>query len=114
MRNLHDLDRHRVKYRGLVGDHTCGAFLIQSPVDSGQLRVLAANAEGWDHVSVSRADRCPSWEEMEHVKRRFFNDDEVAFQLHVAVKEHINCHPRTLHLWRSHNGNPPLPPAIMV
>lgn len=114
MRNLHDLDRHRVKLRGLWGDETCGAFQITSPVDGGVMRVIAANADGWDHVSVSRTDRCPVWEEMEHIKRRFFKDDEIAFQLHVPPKDHINCHPRTLHVWRAHNQNPPLPPAVMV
>jgi hypothetical protein len=114
MRNLHDLDRHRVKHMGQLGDAMCGAFLIPSPSDGGQLRVIAAAADGWDHVSVSRADRCPTWEEMEHVKRRFFQEDEVAFQLHLPPKDHINCHPRCLHIWRAHNQNPPLPPVEMV
>jgi hypothetical protein len=35
-------------------------------------------------------------------------------QLHVAVKEHINCHPYCLHIWRPHDQVIPLPPSIMV
>jgi hypothetical protein len=120
MRNLYDLDRHRVRkgflveLAGSAGDDTCGAFLIRSPVDGGLLRIIAANADGWDHVSVSRKDRCPTWAEMEHIKRRFFNDDECAFQLHVPINQHINVHSHCLHLWRAHDSNPPMPPALMV
>lgn len=120
MRNLYDLDSQRVRKGPLIeragssGDDTCGAFLLHSPVDGGVLRVIAAAADGWDHVSVSRKDRTPTWAEMEHVKRRFFKDDEIAMQLHVPVKDHINIHSHCLHLWRSHTDNPPMPPALMV
>jgi hypothetical protein len=36
-----------------------GAFRVP-----GGLRVIASDGEGWDHVSVSLPDRCPTWEEM--------------------------------------------------
>lgn len=121
MRNLNDLDRHRVRSGPLIaraggytGDDTCGAFQIASPVDGGVLRVIAANADGWDHVSVSRKDRTPTWEEMEHIKRRFFKEDELVLQFHVPVKKHINFHSHCLHLWRSHDSDPLLPPVLMV
>jgi len=68
----------------------------------------------WDHVSVSRANRCPNWPEMEHVKRLFFQDTETAMQLHVPAADHINNHPYCLHLWRPHGVEIPRPPAIFV
>jgi hypothetical protein len=97
-----------------MGDEYNGAFLYDSPVRNGELlRALASSGNGWDHVSVSLLDRCPSWEEMEWIKCLFFLPNEIAFQLHVPIKEHINI-PYTLHLWRPHHIPIPLPPSIMV
>jgi len=98
-----------------MGDEYNGAFLYDSPVRNGELlRALARSSNGWDHVSVSLLDRCPSWEEMEWIKHLFFLPNEIAFQLHVPIKEHINSHPYTLHLWRPHHIPIPLPPSTMV
>jgi hypothetical protein len=51
---------------------------------------------------------------MEYVKRLFFKNDELAMQLHVTPDQHINNHPFCLHMWRPHDKEIPLPPAIMV
>ena len=120
MRNLHLLDAYRdvgadaIRAYGWTGDETCGAFLVPSPIDRAPMRVIASSGFGWDHVSVSRRNRCPNWQEMEHVKRLFFNDDEVAVQYHVAVANHINLHPHCLHLWRPLHVEIPMPPVEMV
>lgn len=71
-------------------------------------------AEGWDHVSVSLPARCPTWEEMDLVKRMFFAPDEVVMQLHVAEGEHISFHPYCLHLCRHIEKAIPLPPGSFV
>jgi len=128
MRNL--CDAQLVKWRDHEADRLFGtkdeersgggAFLVmRSSVVHGIrrtvfLRVLASNGEGWDHVSVSLADRTPTWAEMEFVKRLFFEEDEVAMQLHVPPKDHVNNHPFCLHLWRPHGGVIPRPPASLV
>lgn len=112
-RNLHALDQYRRTYMDQVGDAGCGMFVLPSPV-MGELRVVASNELGWDHVSVSLHNRPPVWTEMEHVKRLFWQDDAVVMQLHVAVSAHISIHPHTLHLWRPHDVALPLPPPIMV
>lgn len=78
------------------------------------LAVIASWEGGWDHVSVSRRDRTPTWGEMETIKRLFFADDETAMQLHVPVSDHINNHPYCLHLWRPHGETIPMPPKWMV
>ena len=85
-----------------------GAFFMRGMI------IVASWDEGWDHVSVSRPDRFPTWEEMERVKRAFFRPDEVAFQLHVPVSDHISVHPFCLHIWRPHAADIPLPPKWMV
>src|SRR5215475_2421685 len=84
-----------------MGDTYNGCFRFPNPLKHhGTLRVVASSGLDWDHVSVSLEDRCPYWDEMEWIKRRFFLEDEIAFQLHVKTKDYINRHPFTLHLWR--------------
>ena len=115
MKDLSYLDNRRSfdVVTGSWGDSGNGLFLLVSPYGD-VLVVRASNGEGWDHVSVSRVDRCPWWEEMEHVRIHFFEDDETVMQLSVPRSEHLNCHPYCLHMWRPHNKRIPQPPAIMV
>lgn len=123
MRNLHvtDIDRwrdrsgHVFDYYGGIGDETCGVFNLPSPIDQVSMHIVASQGEGWDHVSVSRSNRCPNWIEMEHVKRLFFAPNEVAMQLHVAAADHLSVHAYCLHIWRPNDGREiPLPPKMMV
>lgn len=90
-----------------------GAFMLPSPA-GGSLAVVASDGGGWDHVSVSRSDRAPTWDEMELVKHAFFHADETAMQLHVPPSEHINVHPNCLHIWRPQRVKIPRPPSEYV
>lgn len=120
MRNLHLLDiyrdtsEHVLAVYGNVGGSRAGAFWIPSPVDHQPMRVIASAFDGWDHVSVSRKNRCPNWPEMSHVKHLFFKDDETAMQLHVPVEDHISFADTCLHLWRPVLIEIPRPPGWMV
>lgn len=119
MRNLNNLNQYRdietaKRLYGFVGDHETGMFRIPSLTDSVEMTIIASVGGGWDHVSVSRTDRCPTWEEMEHVKRSFFKEEETAFQLHVPPNDHISFHHTCLHLWRPIDGKIPMPPSWMV
>jgi len=92
-----------------------GAFII--PKATGQLRMLASEGDEevpWEHVSVSLADRCPTWAEMSYVKSLFWGPDETVMQLHVPDAEHKNHHPYCLHLWRPTNAEIPRPPNYAV
>lgn len=93
-----------------------GAFLIQAPYSSKdkKMAVIVSDGDGWDHVSVSLEDRCPTWEEMCVVKDIFFGPEEVAMQLHPAKPDYVNCHRHCLHLWRPQNRSIPMPPTYMV
>lgn len=98
---------------GAPGTDDGGCFVVRS--DHGvDLSVIAATGEGWDHISVSTPTRCPTWAEMEQVKRLFFKPDETAMQLHVPPRAHISVHPHCLHLWRPHDAPIPVPPVWMV
>jgi hypothetical protein len=110
MRDLRSLE----KFALMMGEDGGG---VRDPVPSDQRDPSASShrsgADG-NHVSVSLPNRCPNWTEMEHVKRQFFRDDEVAMQLHVPPSDHINLYPNCLHLWRPHNVAIPRPPSFMV
>jgi hypothetical protein len=96
---------------------------FEIPFRGALLRVIASDgkpcegepeAEGWEHVSVSVATRCPTWEEMSHVKELFWADDECVVQFHPPKAEHINYMPYCLHLWRHVERKFTLPPSILV
>jgi hypothetical protein len=120
MRDLRALEAFRLRGErvreiyGWVGDEAHGAFSVPSCIDKQPLVVVVSGSGGWDHVSVSRRNRCPSWPEMEQIKRLFFDDTETAMQLHVPSADHVNDHPYCLHLWRPHHIEIPRPPSIMV
>lgn len=118
---LRELNHYRdraweLAWAGERGNDFCGAFVIPSAtVVANRLRCLAVSGEGWDHVSIScTLPRCPTWAEMDQIKRLFFRPDEVAMQLHPAESNHISVHPHTLHLWRPHQATIPLPPLEFV
>lgn len=118
MRDLRELDRHRltkleVQLYGVPGDSGNGVFGIH--VDGKLLHVVASNGGGWDHVSVSRPSRDPSWREMAAIKRLFFRDDECVVEYHPPKADYVNMHEHCLHLWRPNDGTEiPRPPKIMV
>lgn len=87
---------YRVRLHGMIGDRHNGFLRIPKR----KMAIIFSNGGGWEHVSVSHPDRCPTWEEMEDVKRRFWEDTDTVMQLHVPPAEHRNCHPYCLHLWR--------------
>ena len=106
-----------------TGSGSQGAFELPGPRGM-TLYVLAGDGRDWreaglpeprwEHVSVSLRTRCPSWDEMEWVKREFWEPDEWAMQLHAPPSEHVNEHPHTLHLWRPVGVVIPLPPKACV
>lgn len=107
------LEKHRLltgPYASREGDRF-GAFRL------GGLAILATSGDdrvAWEHVSVSRSDRTPTWEEMDRVKRLFWDGDETVMQLHVRRDRHVNLHENCLHLWRPIDGEIPLPPQAAV
>ena len=103
-------------------DGANGAFLIRC--GSVVLNVIGSDGAGWhetgmpgepwEHVSVSLDARCPTWEEMDFVKRVFWHHSETVVQLHVPRSDHINHHPFCLHLWKPLGVAIPLPPPKTV
>lgn len=67
----------------------------------------------WEHVSVSMRNRCPTWEEMCHLKALFWSEDETVVQFHPPKADYVNFARHCLHLWK-YRGEIPRPPSWMV
>jgi hypothetical protein len=90
-----------------------GAFLVN--LKHGQtVFVIASDGAGWEHVSVSRRDRCPTWDEMCQVKDMFWDTEDCVVQFHPPRSEYVNMHPNCLHLWREVGAEFRIPDSILV
>ena len=110
------IDKYRITASRLYSDSSYGmngAFVIPGPHSMG-LQVIVSDTRGWEHVSVSLKNRCPNWPEMCFIKDLFWDDNEIAMQLHPAKKDYVNNHEYCLHLWRPKKGKIPMPPSVMV
>lgn len=112
-------EKHRIKtgtLRSTKDYGNNGAFFINSLKFKKALTVIASDQEGWEHVSVSTYNRCPTWEEMSFIKSLFWDDDDFVVQMHPPKSDHINFHPFCLHLWRKAGTNEfcERPPSKMV
>ena len=107
-------EQFRLKEYSSQSDGNNGAF--QVPYLARVLFVIASDGMGWEHVSVSLRDRCPTWEEMCRVKNLFWSDPEDwAVQYHPPAAAYVNNHRFCLHLWRPvDHGKIAFPPVFMV
>jgi hypothetical protein len=94
-------------------DGNNGFFILI--IKGKQFACMASDGMGWEHVSVSRPDRCPTWEEMCVIKSRFWDSEEdCVIQYHPPKSEYVNNHPYCLHLWRPTEMQIPIPSSYMV
>ena len=101
-----------------------GLFCVKSLTTGATLRVIVGPAElwetdgvpgpPWDHVSVSKIYKPPTWDEMCYVKLLFFGDEECVVQFHPPKSQYVNLYPNVLHLWKLANGSFPMPPIECV
>lgn len=90
-----------------------GTFIVTLR-HSQTVRVVASDGMDWEHVSVSRADRCPTWDEMCQIKAMFWDTEDCVIQFHPPESEYVNNHPHCLHLWRPIDAAIPMPHHSMV
>lgn len=94
-------------------DGGCGWVLVGNSLAMAPFVVWSIGG-GWDHVSVSFSNRCPTWEEMCRVKDAFFREDECCVEYHPKKSDYVNNMPYCLHIWRPQNADLPTPPKIFV
>ena len=110
-------ERFRIRTGALGSDKTCGnngAFFVKLRPGGSVLKVIASDGEGWEHVSVSLPNRCPTWDEMAGIKAQFWGDDDCVVQFHPPRSEYVNNHRFCLHLWRPTAHDIPTPPSLLV
>ena len=103
-------------------DGNNGVFYIpHQKIRNYQYRVIASDSLGWEHVSVclvknkhKDVPRCPTWEDMCHIKDRFWDKTDLVVQFHPPEEDYVNNHDYCLHLWRSTEGEFPKPPPVLV
>ena len=113
------LEQYRIKWGTFASDATygmMGAFQVPSPIDNARMKVISDNGvdSKWEHVSVSRVNRCPNWPEMCFIKDLFWDDEEIVIQYHPPKSKYINNSKYVLHMWRPVKNKVPMPPTIFV
>jgi hypothetical protein len=58
----------------------------------------------WLHLSVSRPNCLPTWEDLRETKNTLLGREKVAIQLLPKESDYVNAHPFTLHLWHCLEG----------
>jgi len=93
-----------------------GAFLVdvRTAKRIAPLRIIASDGKGWEHVSISLENKCPSWQDMCIIKNLFWDEEDCVIQYHPPRSEYVNNNEFCLHLWRKSGYEFPLPPSIMV
>lgn len=114
------VERGRIT-RGYWGTHRDSGFNGMFVVPP--LKLVVSDGTGWlenlpppvfEHVSVSRRDRCPNWDEMCQVKGWFWDPEELVIQYHPPRSAYVNQHKFCLHLWKPVGVEIPLPPHLAV
>lgn len=118
-------EKYRARVKGnspfntTAEDGNNGIFVV--PMHRGkkgktkQIRIIASDELGWEHVSVSYDKRTPTWDEMCRVKDLFWSPEDLVIQYHPPEKNYVNNHKHCLHLWRPNAGQQvPVPDDILV
>lgn len=106
---------YRISEYSSIEDGHNGIFLItQEHTRMGTLKVIASDGMFWEHVSVSKTHKCPTWEEMCFVKSLFWDEEDTVVQYHPSKSEYVNNHSTCLHLWRPTLQTIVTPPSWMI
>lgn len=107
-----DYDLERIAGVQAIFRNITGCFYM--PIGKEYFQVIASNQCGWEHVSISHENRCPTYPEMVYIKEMFFHNGEIAFQVHPRKENYINIAQNCLHLWRPSYANPNVPNATSI
>lgn len=115
---LRTQERYRIKsgpYGSTSASGANGLFNVPTIDGKVHLTVIISNQYGWEHVSVStNKHRPPTWEEMEYIKRLFWEEEDTVIQLHPPLSKYINKCNICLHMWRKIGSEHELPPPWMI
>jgi hypothetical protein len=70
-------------------------------------QVIVSKDAGMWHLSISRKDRLPNYDEIKYARYAYLPEDIVVAQLFPPKHEFINLHSFCLHLWELKPGELP-------
>lgn len=65
----------------------------------GKCYVMVSKDNGLWHMSISRKDRLPNYEEIKYARYAYLPDDIYIAQIFPPTSEFVNAHQFCLHLW---------------
>lgn len=75
-------------------------FLLPSITKTATISAINFKDDDFEHVMLNPKHRLPTYEEMVSLKELFWEQDEVAMQVHPAKSQYVNIEIFSLHLWR--------------
>ena len=105
--SFHVPNKYRIRSGRLKSNNNYGnnGYFLITTLKPSPLKVIASDGDGWEHVSVSLHNRCPTWDEMCLIKKLFWDDNDFVIQIHPPKTHYMNTHPYCLHLWRKKGTN---------
>lgn len=85
-------------------DYDRTSIIVSDAPLRGPDRVLTS----WTHVSMTRRDSVPSYDDLCALHAAVWPDG-WAYQMFAPPSHHVNIHPYALHLWGRSDGRPVLP-----
>ena len=64
------------------------------------------DGHAWAHASIAHVKRLPTYDELKYLHRHWLGEQRKAIQVFAPSAEHVNIHPRCLHLWCCLDGDP--------
>lgn len=91
----------------LVEQRSDGEAWVNKSLGLVVISSMAKELDGkfWQHVSLSRKSKVPSYDDMCLVKKLFIGEDKKAIQIFAQKSDHVNIHPYCLHLWHCIDGD---------
>ena len=86
--------------KSFFGVDSTNTQVFQSDTGIGIIKSID-NTPKWGklkHVSISRKDRYPSWDEILEIKEYFFGDTDCMMVL-PKKKDYVNIHNHCFHIW---------------
>lgn len=65
----------------------------------GECQVILSIDHGMHHLSISHANRLPTYDELKHVRYTLLKHVKYMAQIFPPTNEFVNVHPYCLHLW---------------
>ena len=113
MKNIADIKKDkRLMFNNTSMDG--GSGIINIGIGFGYCTFVFSFGGGWEHVSIAKSKKTPTWEEMCEIKSIFWDDSETVIQYHPSKERYVNTNENCLHLWKPINQELPVPPIIFV